>query len=138
MEDGTRLRKCLTALLDGFLSIREHDPTYDLINPHEAVMLEIIHNKPNPTMSDLAKSSGVPANTMTGIVDRLVRQGLVQRETSEKDRRLVLVTLTEYGLEILEKSLDLLDKYSQRLLLPLVKKEQKILIELLEKVTKNI
>jgi DNA-binding MarR family transcriptional regulator len=38
---------------------------------------------------------------MTGIVDRLVRQGLVTRRSHATDRRIVLVQLTATGMETL-------------------------------------
>lgn len=54
-------------------------------------------------MSDLVNVSPhqEPA-AMTGVVDRLVRQGWVERRRSETDRRVVLVTITDSGKAMIE------------------------------------
>lgn len=49
------------------------------------------------TMGALAGQTHHSLGTMTGIVDRLVRQGLVARRSHPTDRRVVLVQLTEGG-----------------------------------------
>ncbi|HBC91915.1 MAG TPA: TrmB family transcriptional regulator [Pelotomaculum sp.] len=54
------------------------------------------------TMSSLAQGMSVPMSTATGIVDRLVKKGLLERGRSEEDRRVVTVSLTESGKEVIE------------------------------------
>ncbi len=51
------------------------------------------------TMGMLAGQTHHSLGTMTGIVDRLVRQGLVTRRSHATDRRIVLVQLTPSGME---------------------------------------
>lgn len=53
------------------------------------------------TMGMLASQTHHSLGTMTGIVDRLVRQGLVARRSHATDRRIVLVQLTPSGTETL-------------------------------------
>jgi DNA-binding MarR family transcriptional regulator len=48
-------------------------------------------------MRELADAMGISMAGATGVVDRLVHQGVVARERSEQDRRLVLVQLTDEG-----------------------------------------
>ena len=40
-------------------------------------------------------------STITGVVDRMERNGLVTRERSQDDRRVVLISLTPSALELL-------------------------------------
>jgi DNA-binding MarR family transcriptional regulator len=54
------------------------------------------------TMSNLAQGMSVPMSTATGIVDRLVKKGLLERGRSEEDRRVVTVFLTESGKDMIE------------------------------------
>jgi DNA-binding MarR family transcriptional regulator len=49
-------------------------------------------------MGELAQRLGVTEKTITGIVDRLEREGYLRRERPESDRRVVQVVLTEKGL----------------------------------------
>lgn len=51
-------------------------------------------------MSDLAKAVSTKMSAMTGIIDGLIREGLVERERSDDDRRIVLVRLTQKGRRI--------------------------------------
>jgi len=55
------------------------------------------------TMSALAKSLHVSMPTVTGIVDRLVRDGHVRRLPSSEDRRQVIVELTRSGQAFFEQ-----------------------------------
>lgn len=52
-------------------------------------------------MGELAGDMLQSSATMTGIVDRLVRMDLVQRQAVAADRRLVLIDLTESGRAVL-------------------------------------
>jgi DNA-binding MarR family transcriptional regulator len=51
-------------------------------------------------MTQIASCLKIHVSTATGLLDRMSRKKLVKRETSEDDRRLVLCSLTETGLEI--------------------------------------
>jgi len=46
-------------------------------------------------MSDLSKKMGLSNSTISGIVDRVEKLGIIERERSDKDRRVVYVKLTE-------------------------------------------
>lgn len=50
-------------------------------------------------MSELAEITQQSAGTLTGIVDRLIEDGLVARVRDVEDRRVVQVTLTAHGEE---------------------------------------
>jgi DNA-binding MarR family transcriptional regulator len=51
--------------------------------------------------SDLARRMYLHPATVVGLVDRLVRKGLVVRTRSERDRRIVELALTEQGVGLL-------------------------------------
>ncbi len=50
-----------------------------------------------PKMAELAAHLGLEKSTVSGLIDRAVRRGLVQREASPQDGRAVLVGLTSAG-----------------------------------------
>lgn len=52
------------------------------------------------SLKDLASQVHLSPSTMVGIVDRLEAKGLVQRERSRADRRLVLITATSAGRQM--------------------------------------
>jgi DNA-binding MarR family transcriptional regulator len=53
-----------------------------------------------PGMQELARHLGLDKSSMTGLVDRAERRGLVRRAPSPRDGRAVLVSLTEEGHEL--------------------------------------
>lgn len=65
-------------------------------------LIAIKENRSGCTMSQLAESTNQVSATMTGIVDRLVERGWVERKRNAADRRAVLVHLTETGRAKLE------------------------------------
>ncbi|MGB9889709.1 MAG: MarR family winged helix-turn-helix transcriptional regulator [Anaerolineae bacterium] len=54
-------------------------------------------------MGDLAAATHQSAASMTGIVDRLLEGGLVERRRDPEDRRSVVVALTQEGARVLEQ-----------------------------------
>jgi len=60
----------------------------------EVLALSIMHKKKTSRVTDLATVIGVPASTLTGILDRLVEQGFLQRNQDPNDRRSVCLTAT--------------------------------------------
>ena len=73
----------------------------------------------------------VPA--MTGLLDRLEKQGLVQRERCTEDRRVVYVDLTDTARELLQRMDDPVAKLHKQLIGHLTQAELKELSRLLEK-----
>jgi DNA-binding MarR family transcriptional regulator len=55
------------------------------------------------TVGALAEALAIAAPSATGIVDRLVERGLVERVRSEADRRVVQVSLSEGGRRAVEQ-----------------------------------
>jgi len=64
--------------------------------PQVHTLLALGHEGALP-MGDLARRAGVTEKTATGLVDRLERDGLVQRARDAADRRVVHVNLTAAG-----------------------------------------
>ncbi len=53
--------------------------------------------------SELAFAADLSPATATEMLDGLVASGLVRRERSERDRRVVLISLTEHGHRLIEE-----------------------------------
>jgi len=67
----------------------------------QLLVLFSLRETPGMPAGILAEDLRVTPPTVTGLVDRLVRMGLVRREEDPKDRRLVRNALTERGEEAL-------------------------------------
>lgn len=64
-------------------------------------VLESLYRSGECKMSDIAKYINVTTAAMTGVVERLVRDGYVVRTSDDKDRRIVMVKLTPKGNAVL-------------------------------------
>jgi len=73
---------------------------FNVTLPQFDVLAELEYLGKPLTMTDLSKRLMVSNGNVTGVVDRLVRDGLVERHPSESDRRVNLISLTARGLEL--------------------------------------
>ncbi len=78
----------------------------------------------------------VPA--MTGLIDRLEAQDLVQRNRCTEDRRIIYVELTDKGRALLKRMDEPVMKKHDALIGHLTKNELKELVRLLEKARQSI
>lgn len=72
-----------------------------LLSPLQVHVLSILKEK-NATMTELAAEIYISKQQLTPLVDKLVAEGLVQREYDKSDRRTINVTLTDSGSQLLE------------------------------------
>lgn len=78
-------------------SLAQHDLTFP-----QFLTLAFLAKSGQPcSMNQVAEATHQDAATMTGVVDRLERLGLVERGRSVQDRRVVLVQPTPHGLAML-------------------------------------
>lgn len=73
---------------------------YGLTGP-QLFVLNTLHGAGGLTVSELARRVNVSQATMTGILLRLEKHGLVERRRSAEDKRRVIATVTPAGRRIL-------------------------------------
>lgn len=89
-------------------------------------------------MSDIAAHFHIELPSATSLLNKLVALHLVERQTDEKDRRLVRVVLTKEGNELFTKAMHDRLAHVGRLLSYLTEEEQQELLRLLEKLSERI
>jgi len=97
---------------------------YELTWPQLAALRELERLGKCP-LGKLAAEMYIGAPTVTGIIDRLERDGLVKRFREDEDRRKVLVALTPKGKELLAQKPSLLNEYLREGLSSLSERQQK-------------
>jgi DNA-binding MarR family transcriptional regulator len=83
----------LSFLIQGLLERRAAEHDLSIIQTR---LLGVLRDR-KPTMNELARFLGLDKSSVTGLVDRAERRGLVARVPSATDRRAVLVSLTGEG-----------------------------------------
>ncbi|NMB04509.1 MAG: MarR family transcriptional regulator [Tissierellia bacterium] len=76
------------------------------IGRKQLATLTALNDKGELNMTNLAREVGVSNQQLTKIVDVLVKRKLVQRGYNPNNRRVVLVSLTEVGIDYVEKMTD--------------------------------
>jgi DNA-binding MarR family transcriptional regulator len=66
-------------------------------------VLATLHEQGDLTVGALAESLGISAPSASAVVDRLVERDLVARERSEDDRRIVRLSLSGTGRQLIEQ-----------------------------------
>ena len=83
----------LSFLIHGMLERRAREHDLSIIQTR---LLGVLRDR-RPTMNELARFLDLDKSSVTGLVDRAERRGLVERVPSTADRRAVLVALTDHG-----------------------------------------
>ena len=101
IERGVELQMQCYRLLRG---LGPDDPwlAVELTMPQLKVLFRLNAQGPS-RVGALARALHVTLPTMTGILDRLVEQGLIRREEAPTDRRLVISRLTAAGDELVDQ-----------------------------------
>jgi len=107
-----------------------------LTNP-QLYMLYVIREKGPIKVTDLADQLEVKPSAITVMIDRLRNQGYVARQDDDRDRRVVIIVLTEEGQSILAKLKQTRNKILLRYLQQLDPLEMDQMICTLEKMTKE-
>lgn len=79
-------------------------------------IMETLDEMPAVTMTDLAGLVLMNPPTLTKLVDRMVSEGLVHRQTAQKDRRQVNLVLTDLGLKRMVQIRDAVQSEDDRIL----------------------
>jgi DNA-binding MarR family transcriptional regulator len=90
------------------------------------------------TMGELAEATEQCSATMTGIVDRLARMGLVERHRDPNDRRSVLVRLTERGRALVQAAKQMRAIRMRKVLSQFTPEERSEVIRLLRRTVETL
>ena len=94
------LNEVLVKLFRDIITIEEQaikTGEYKELSVNDMHVIEAIDIKEPKNMTSVARALSVTTGTLTISVNGLVKKGFVERTRSEKDRRVVLVSLTKKG-----------------------------------------
>ena len=137
MSNPTKLiNEILVDLFKNILDIEEQtlkDRGITDLSMNEMHTLEAIGYEGIKTMSETAEILKITLGTLTTSINRLVKKGYVRRLQDEKDRRIVLIKLTDSGQEAFKTHEDFHMEMIAKMLMDLNLEEDKALLGSLEK-----
>lgn len=132
--EATRIFKALRRIVRAIdLRSREVARTAGLTIP-QIVVLQAIRDLGDVTTKALSAQADLSAATVVTILDRLEERGLVARERSVTDRRIVHARLTDQGRTVLERAPALLDEEFESRLTARDAGHQKALADAIEEI----
>lgn len=67
----------------------------------QALILEVLAKEGKQRATSLANSLSITSGGITGVVDKLVNEGLVKKSRDKRDRRAVYIEMTDRGTDLL-------------------------------------
>ena len=112
---------------------------YDVTLPRFDVMAALYDNEPEgSSMGEISRRCMVTKGNVTGIVERLEREGLIDRRQRPEDRRSHVVRLTDAGREAFEAMASDLEGWVASMFSGLDEEEVEQLAELLGKAKRSV
>lgn len=104
------------------------------ITPVQFYVLSALWDKDEIKFKDLAHRLDMDSSTLTGILDRIEKRGLIKRKEDPKDRRSVLVFLTPKSKELLlPQMMEIAQDLDHEFRNKISDKEFQLLLQLLDK-----
>ena len=126
---GHLLRRSQQRAVDLFVDeVGEAGPT-----PRQFAVLLSVHQNPGINQTDLVRMTGIDRSTLTEILRRLGRRGLIRRERQKEDRRTNALHLTKAGRAAMESSVAAVERAQQRILEPIPAAERAAAMRVLER-----
>jgi DNA-binding MarR family transcriptional regulator len=109
-----------------------------VVTPPQWGVMAVLHGNEGMTVGTISQKRGVDAPTVTGIIKRLEQNGLIERVNDREDRRVVKVSLTAEGENILRFLTPVVEIFQQRMLQGLSEAEKQTFLENLQRIIVNL
>ena len=107
------------------------------ISHSEAEVLLFLRESKKTTMRAVADYLKIEPSSVTPVVDRLLKKGMLHRAADKKDRRVVYVELTKKGLKKLSDEKKKIHSKMKNIFGSLSEKNKRELIKIVETILKN-
>lgn len=104
------------------------------LTPNQFLMLLRLSHKEGLSAAELARGIGVRPQSLTEIINPLSEKGLIEREESPEHRRVLRITLTAEGRQLLARALRIGHQLEKELVADLSAGELAALLAALEKI----
>ena len=107
------------------------------ISSSQHAVLAALAAKDGVPITGIAEALNMGKSSLSGLADRMAAKGLIRREVSAQDGRVLNLYLEPRGRELLERSRFLVKHYNQKLLEPFSQAEQQTIRNFLTHIADN-
>lgn len=138
VRNGRRIHElCSTITREGMR--RAHAKLGDLgLSPGAYNLLRVLKNRSDMTIADLRKALHVESATVSTLVVRMERDGLLEKTPSPSDKRASLLKATPHAIDLLHRADQIMVVEASDMTHRLTDGDQVHLISLLERVLENL
>lgn len=131
---AARLRRLMAELTRAMLLLEKSEVGCCGVSLSQChLLLEVFRRgEEEPALSDLAAALGLDPSTVSRVADGLVRQNLLERKEDSRDRRRVVLTLTDGGKKMVGDINRNMEVYTQEVLKQIPPEKRLIVLESLE------
>ncbi|WP_343527008.1 MarR family transcriptional regulator [Sphingomonas sp.] len=97
-------------------------------------ILSVVADNPGINQGAVGRLLGIKRANMVPLINELIENGLILRETDPADRRAFTLTMSSEGAAMLDDCLYRIEEHEERLLAGFTKAEKAMLIDLLERI----
>ena len=134
MKEASPIEEFIFEFIDKFKPLfypGQWNSTFLDYSKNEIFALLFVYRKGTVSMSEIAEYIGVPLNTATGIIGRLEKKGVINRQRDTIDKRVVTVNITSDGMEFLKNELNIISYYYNKLMDSISEEEKILLLKLI-------
>jgi len=103
----------------------------------EFSVLEVLYNKGKQTIHQIGNSILISSGTMTYVIDKLEQRDLLCRHACVEDRRVIHVTLTDEGKEMMYNIMPKHQEFVDSLFGSFNQEEKEVFVKLLKKISRE-
>jgi DNA-binding MarR family transcriptional regulator len=106
------------------------------VTQSQILVMRVLNYYGDMKVSDISRELDLSNSTVSGIIDRLVEKKIVQRKRSEKDRRVVMISLAEEYRQPVKRRLNAVAQKMRKALSTITEEDLDSVIQGLEKLEK--
>jgi len=118
-------------------ALEAHLSTYN-ITASQYIVLALLAERDGISLSRLGERLYFDSPTITGIVDRMERDGLVQRKRTSDDRRVINIVLTPKGKDLFRKIQVIAEDVNRKAMATFTVRQEKEFVEALDRIWKKM
>jgi len=129
INNGIKVIKVLKQVMDALRQNMKHQFKEMNLTGSQGMLVGTLVHYGDMKITDLSEKLGLSNSTVSGIVDRLEEQGLVERIRSKEDRRVVYVALTSEFKKRAKEHFQEMEKGLETIMNKATPQELKIILE---------
>ncbi|MGJ7921662.1 MarR family winged helix-turn-helix transcriptional regulator [Neobacillus sp. LXY-4] len=139
--DGKCSNKPFLALMQTTKAIQDRirlEMAKNNISITEFSVLEVLYLKGKQTIQQIGNSILISSGSMTYVIDKLEQKGYLNRNACREDRRVIHITLSDLGLQLMETIMPIHQDLVNNMFASLNYEEEQSFVKLLKKVMKTV